>query len=350
MFMAGGLVGYGMIIVTAAVFEWNQSVFYIYYIICVLIGAPWSIHYASPTDAEKRALERLNDPSSGPLREHEQVPGDADASTPIDAEDNGKSYWQRCYVDCYDASPMFRVVSIGTVVMSMGSAGMMFVLLILRDLAGVQDPVTQQVHLGLISMALMLTASITSVIIGAVGMRTDQRWFWMGIFIALNAVCEVLVPCCLLAPDVTQRLYILYGVACFKGIGFGGMYNLMQPITWEAIPDHWKSGVGSVARATAWISVTRSFGVGIGNFAGGFILDFSRAMYDENSLAANQKYPAAGYFILAGFCAVCGIFGGLMLNNAVNMAPESKSRQGSLAHLELLEERRPSSRAITNQG
>merc|ERR1719271_2000642 len=209
MFMAGGLVGYGMIILTAAVFQWNQSVFYIYYIVCVLIGAPWSIHYASPTDAEKRALERLNDPSRAAerpslLREGEQVPGDADASIPIDQEDNGKSYWQRCYADCYDASPVFRMVSLGTVVLSMGSAGMMFVLLVLRDLVGVDDPVTQQVHLGLISMALMLTGSITSVIIGFVGMDSVQRWWWMGIFITLNCICEVLVPCAVLAPDVSQ--------------------------------------------------------------------------------------------------------------------------------------------------
>merc|ERR1719482_1801691 len=226
----------------------------------------------------------------------------------------------------------------------MGSAGMMFVLLVLRDLVGVDDPVTQQVHLGLISMALMLTGSITSVIIGFVGMDSVQRWWWMGIFITLNCICEVLVPCAVLAPDVSQRLYVLYGVACLKGVG--GMYNLMQPLTWEAIPDHWKSGTGSVARATAWISVTRSFGIGIGNFAGGFLLDFARAVNEDQELTGDKKYPPLGYFLLFGYCAVTGVIGGLMLNS-VN--PNNEKRGSIDLGLISLEERRPS-RGVADQG
>merc|ERR1719253_328016 len=174
MFMVGGFVGYGLILVTAAVFKWNQSVFYIYYIVFILVAAPWSLHYASPTDAEKRALERLNDPSSATresLLGQEQVPGDARTSADIVTDDTGKSYFQRCYVDCYNAGPAFKMCSIATVFMSAGTSGMMFVILVLRDLVQVESPAEQQVHMALVSMCLMVVACITSVGVGFSGIN-----------------------------------------------------------------------------------------------------------------------------------------------------------------------------------
>merc|ERR1719262_1490345 len=129
------------------------------------------------------------------------------------------------------------------------------------------------------------------------------------LFVGMNSCTEVMIPACAMGNSVEQRLYILYCVSAIKGFGFGGMYNLMQPLTWDAIPEHWKSGVGAVSRATAWISVTRSVGVGVGNFAGGFILDVARA--NAGDLGAEKRYPFFGFAILFVFCALTGIVGGL---------------------------------------
>jgi len=305
MFMAGGLVGYGLIILSSML-EWNPAVFYVYYLVFILAGAPWSIYYACPSDAEKRALERRNDPSMAnePLvGSQEQVPGDAAAADAIDDDEGGKSIWKQCYVDCYYASNEFRYVSLATVFFSMSTAGMMFVILILRDLVGIADDATAQLHMACASIVMTVSAAIASVVMGLVDAGAQNRTLFFGIFLVMYLITEISVPFCYFVSDTPHdKLVYLYGISAIKGFAFGGIYNIMQPITWEAIPDSWKSGTGSVSRATAWMSVCRSFGVGAGNFACGMILECARDFYTPAGQEMSKSvYPIQGYFALFSF-------------------------------------------------
>jgi len=312
----------------------------------VLLTAPWSFHYASPTDAERRAVaaerpegaegENLLGERPSQRAAAEQVPGDAQTASEIERADEGKSYFQRCYVDCFYAGPEFRMISIATMFISAGSTGMMFSILIIRDVAGVVDSASQQVHMALISMAFMACACVTSVIIGMSRMERSSRYGWMMLFVGMNSCTEVMIPACAMGNNVEQRLYILYCVSAIKGFGFGGMYNLMQPLTWDAIPEHWKSGVGSVSRATAWISVTRSVGIGVGNFVGGFILDIARAETPEENPGldiGDQPYPLIGFAALHGFCALVCVIGGWCIQTVTSSKARGSATYAQPAEL-----------------
>merc|ERR1719272_2455400 len=104
-------------------------------------------------------------------------------------------------------------------------------------------------------MALMVPAMLASVVIGVIGIDATSRYWYFGAFIGLYTITEMALPMTYFAATtVNHRLAYLYVISIFKGFSFGGIYNIMQPITWDAIPDEWKNGTGSVSRATAWIS------------------------------------------------------------------------------------------------
>jgi len=113
------------------------------------------------------------------------------------------------------------------------------------------------------------------------------------------------MACVIFFPTQHGRLVFLYNVAMVKGVAFGGIYNIMQPVTWDAIPEMWRSGTGSISRAMSWIAVCRSVGVGVGNFIAGFILDFAKT----HSAVPTQEenYPLCGYIALFLFTGSCSI-------------------------------------------
>merc|ERR1719453_1680251 len=90
-----------------------------------------------------------------------------------------------------------------------------------------------------------------------------------------------------LVPTQHGRLVYLYAIGAVKGMAFGGIYNIMQPVTWDAIPEMWRSGVGG------------------GNFIAGFILDFAKQHSAEK--LDNNRYPVSGYVALFCFTGSCSV-------------------------------------------
>jgi MFS family permease len=296
LFALGGFAGYGFIILSAIVVQWPVESFYLYYLLFVLVTAPCALAYAPPTDAERKALAKRDQPAD--------QPADAEGTEEQPAPAASGGYIKRCIIDCWNCGQSFRVMAVAMWLLSCSNAGVMFVLLVVRDMAGVDDSGVQQVHMALISMCLMGTAAMTSVTLGCCNLGQRSGFNLMIFFIIVNALTEMTIPLCVYGQDVRQRLYALYICSSVKGVAFGGMYNLMQPFSWEAIPIEWRTGLGAVARATTFISGVRSFGVGFGNFACGIILDVARA-YGSNP--TQENYPFYGYMLMFFYCALMGL-------------------------------------------
>lgn len=317
LFMLGGFCGYGAIIVQATVVRANQSVFYMYYLVVIFITAPFVVAYATPNEAEIKAIDDYvarenargraeHEPLVGDLRE--QVPGDQQAVSDIEAAERSKSYFQRCYVECLNASPEFRLTSLATFTLAMSCTGMMFILLIVRDVVGLHDAAQIEYHMAAGSLVLLSSAVLMSLLIGVIGIDSQRQTAVLLVFCVFFTLSEFAIACVIFIPTQHGRLVFLYGVGAVKGAAFGGIYNIMQPVTWEFIPEMWRSGTGSVSRAMSWISVCRSVGVGVGNFIGGFILDFAKT---HSAVAmAPEAYPLSGYiglFIFTGSSSIVTI-------------------------------------------
>lgn len=318
LFMLGGFVGYGAIIVQATVVRANQSVFYMYYLVVIFITAPFVIAYATPNEAEIKSIDDYVERENARLRREqqeplvgdlaEQVPGDAEAVSDIEAAERSKSYFQRCYIECLNASPEFRLTSLATFTLAMSCTGMMFILLIVRDVVGLHDAAQIEYHMAAGSLVLLSCAVIVSLLIGLIGIDSQKQVAVLLVFCVFFTLSEFSMACVIFIPTQHGRLVFLYGVAAVKGAAFGGIYNIMQPVTWEFIPEMWRSGTGSVSRAMSWISVCRSVGVGVGNFVGGFILDFAKT---HSAVASSpEAYPLSGYiglFVFTGSSSVVTI-------------------------------------------
>ena len=75
-------------------------------------------------------------------------------------QEKERSYFQRGYLDTYNASPLFGIVSVVTAITSASSGSLLFVALTIRDVTELEEYRKRQLHFALLSMVMLLAASI----------------------------------------------------------------------------------------------------------------------------------------------------------------------------------------------
>jgi hypothetical protein len=227
-------------------------------------------------------------------------------------------------------------LAIGT--FSFGTSPMFFLLLMIRDLVGTLDPAQLQDNFSTSSMIFFLAAALATVVGGlsdkmqranqsvGVGLTgTHSRWIKEPqILIArlhsvvkcgiCYAIVATMIPVVCLFESHTMRISAFYVCALLLGLVFGSGFARFQDITWQLIPPD-----VDVANAMGFNIMCRLFGVGVGNFVAGLLLDFF--MYENGSIPprwqawyhhvfipsdqaqAAPVYAPNGYVVMCLFCA-----------------------------------------------
>jgi len=226
-------------------------------------------------------------------------------------------------------------------IFSLGSAPMFFLLLMLRDIVGVIDPPVLQMHFSLISIAFFLCAALAA---SAGALSSDSpkehtdaasssetvaptdavcipatRWPLMVFSAASFSVVCAVIPVSGLFGDLQHRLLSFYLLASLLGLSFGAVYARFQDCTWSLLPDS-----ADIANLMGFAAMCKMAGVGIGNFAAGWILDLYKTGRDTNEFK--------GYVFMSFFCALVVAISTVLTWSVGNMAlaaeQTSKRRSG----------------------
>jgi len=172
---------------------------------------------------------------------------------------------------------------------SFGAAPPFFLLLMLRDLVGMEDYAQLQRHFSLISIVFFLAAAVASALNALTAPKRRQRSatddeevayteemaqrsrrsFNITAFSVLffGLVCFVM-PFTHFGNSFRQRLQIFYVLAALLGTSFGSVYARFQDCQWQLLP----KGV-EIANAMGYSTTWKLLGAGLGNFVAGLILD-----------------------------------------------------------------------------
>jgi len=207
-------------------------------------------------------------------------------------------------------------------VFSLGTAPMFFLLLMVRDLIGIQNHVVMQLQFSIISIIFFISAALVNVLekfifpstggestaahrpiaeTGAgAGIAYDPetssrqretvvlRWRLMVYSTVFFGAVAAAMPVVGLLPNIAFRTCSFYAIAVLFGAAFGSVYSRFQECTWSLLPP----GV-DIANAMGFAAMCKLAGVGMGNFLAGIILD----------VCTSHGHSLIGYFIMCTLCA-----------------------------------------------
>jgi hypothetical protein len=215
---------------------------------------------------------------------------------------------------------------------SFGTSPMFFLLLMLRDLVGTVDPTQLNIHFSTCSILFFVAAAVAVVINGVLDQRRTPPAPRTGtkneaqqdpeilisrltsvvkVSLAYALVC-IFLPCVCLFSTETTRYAVFAAGSTVMGICFGSGFARFQDITWQLIPNG-----ADVANCMGFNIMCRLFGVGLGNFVAGVMLDtfeyppenmaWHRWDYGEDASSMLVKvYRPQGYTVMCvGSAAVC---------------------------------------------
>jgi len=203
------------------------------------------------------------------------------------------------------------------------------------------DPPVLQMHFSLISIAFFLCAALAA---SAGALSSDSpkehtdaasssetvaptdavcipamRWPLMVLSAASFSVVCAVIPVSGLFGDLQHRLLSFYLLASLLGLSFGAVYARFQDCTWSLLPDS-----ADIANLMGFAAMCKMAGVGIGNFAAGWILDLYKTGRDT--------YEFKGYVFMSFFCALVVAISTALTWSVGNMAlaaeQASKRRSG----------------------
>jgi len=329
-FVAGGLLGYIALYFMAAVhYTWC----YYAYMACMFITAIPSL----------TLLNRDAPAKPNKFREGKTF-----------AENMSQSY-----VVPFSMKGGFPEISWAIFVMSCGTAPMFFFLLIIRDLLGVHNEISLSKDFAIGSILFFLGATIATAIDVIWGGRagpqsrgaipdgkTSQQlspaerfahiekmkeWekekvkrlqvlVWLSGAFALSVL---ILPLCQFLPTLTERFELFYPLTALFGLTFGLGYSRFQDATWRVLPVDC-----DMANAMGFNVMARNFGLGVGNFGFGCILEAFKVYhphlkhtttttttYNPNLqilTSAHQVYTPTGYDIMCIGCCICNISAGYL--------------------------------------
>jgi MFS family permease len=216
---------------------------------------------------------------------------------------------------------------------SFGSAPMFFLLLMLRDLVGISDPVTLQTNFSFISMDFFLSAALAAalnVLTAPKGSADTKRqgtqnesdnssssrelrsrsFDMTAASVFAFAVVVVLIPCIHLFPTFLGRRRFFYILAAFMGATFGSVYARFQDCNWQLLPQ----GV-ETATAMGYSTMCKLLGAGLGNFGAGLILDCFQA-------SSSSGISLNGYIALCACSAFFVVLSGARVRTIPRKAVE----------------------------
>jgi len=211
---------------------------------------------------------------------------------------------------------------------SCGTAPMFFILLMIRDLVGIEEPLQLQRHFSLVSIVFFLSAAIAAALNAlaappkpkrVVDRQTEVRAqsFHMTAtsVVAFGVVC-IMIPFLRIFHDVPTRTRVFYVVASFMGATFGSVFSRFQDCNWQLLPP----GV-ETANAMGYSTMWKLLGAGLGNFGAGLVLDLFQ--YDHRTASIGHHATSAGSgstlvaYRFAGYLAMCLSSAGFVLVSAM---------------------------------
>jgi len=196
---------------------------------------------------------------------------------------------------------------------SCGSAPMFFLLLMLRDLVGINEQVRLQRHFSLISIDFFLSAAVAAVLNALVSPKkppttrvtesADIRVtsFRLTAFATLSfgVVC-VLMPFVHFFPHEGDRAKAFYVLASGLGATFGSVYARFQDCTWQLLPPKIE-----FANAMGFSTMWKLLGAGLGNFIAGLVLDLFQSDKPLPLDIVNTRQTNLVGYKIGGYMAVC---------------------------------------------
>jgi len=210
-------------------------------------------------------------------------------------------------------------------VFSCGSAPMFFLLLMLRDLVGITERISLQMHFSLISIDFFMSAAVAAALNAMLApkarktpgrtsafteIRANSFQITAVSVIAFGIAC-LLMPFVYVFPSRAGRINAFYIISAFLGATFGSVYARFQDCSWQLLPPNVET-----ANAMGFSTMWKLLGAGLGNFIAGLVLDLFQeqtvgTVGDGTSLIAYRK---AGYVTVCMTSAVLAfIAGGLVL-------------------------------------
>lgn len=246
-------------------------------------------------------------------------------------------------------------------VFSLGSAPMFFLLLMIRDLVGLQDAALQK-HFGAISIIFFLSAALASAglaVFSAMSATTQPA----AAVVERELVCSSpkkrddgsephqstarpqpeppaaaataaeepkaaaalssvvvsqvafalvvsVLPLVAQLPTMDERLRAFYVLSVAFGLSFGTVYARFQECIWNLLPQ----GV-DIANAMGFAAMCKLAGVGLGNFAAGAILD--------RFADVRSNYDTRGYVVMALLSSGCVFTSAVLARAIAGMAQEA---------------------------
>lgn len=229
----------------------------------------------------------------------------------------GKSFLASCveaYLKPSQYEGGFPCACLCIFLFSCGSAPMFFLLLMLRDLVGIDEQVSLQRHFSLISIDFFLSAAVAAVLNALVSPKKPPRdssanasseirvaTFRYTAFavISFGVVC-ILMPLIHWIPQKVHRAQAFYFLSALLGATFGTVYARFQDCTWQLLPPKVE-----FANAMGFSTMWKLLGAGLGNFFSGLVLDLFQS---ETKLPADTDAEHATHLVayrVGGYMAVC---------------------------------------------
>lgn len=200
---------------------------------------------------------------------------------------------------------------------SCGTAPMFFILLMIRDLVGVEDAIPLQRHFSMVSIDFFLCAAVAAALNALAAppkrrnakgtaepaeLRAQSFHMTAASVIAFGVTC-ILLPGVRLIQGLSTRLRVFYVLAGFLGAAFGSVYSRFQDCNWQLLPP----GV-ETANAMGYSTLWKLLGAGLGNFGAGLVLD----LFVYNHTTAAIGHHASGTssttmiaYKFSGYLAMC---------------------------------------------
>lgn len=282
---------------------------------------------------------------------------------------------QQAYVVPMQMKGGFPEISIAIFVMSCGTAPMFFFLLIIRDLVGVHNEVSLSRDFAIGSILFFLGATIATAIDVIWGGRTGpqsrgnipnsaamqalapaerleymeklKEWetekikrlrvlVWLSLVFAVSVL---ILPVVQFFPTLTERFEVFYPLTGLFGLTFGLGYSRFQDATWRVLPQDC-----DMANAMGYNVMARNFGLGVGNFLFGSLLEAFKVphpkllhttttttTYNPNVQIltdAKQVYTPTGYDIMCIGCCICNISAGYLTYRLKNILEREQKEDG----------------------
>lgn len=238
----------------------------------------------------------------------------------------------------------FPLASLSVFIFALGTAPMFFLLLMVRDLVGVQSQVIQQREFSYLSVTFFLFSVVAAVFSGDGGNlpgrdgrihhNTEEsplhvRAKKLIIAVVTFGILAIAIPFMTAIPKPELRMVYFFAVAIGFGFCFGAAYVRFQDITWQLVPENseWANTMG-------FNVMCRNAGVGLGNFLAGIILNmFATEGYTEvvsvdshrMRLEHQAAYAPTGYYVMCGASGLAVLISALVATHAVDQHPGETS-------------------------